>query len=626
MATLSLELHEELRTLFVDQFDPPFSGTVDEWAKENIDLPNGFFAVKGSFDVSISNYLRQPMADLTNPDVSQINCIAASQSGKSLLSQIYLPYVITQCPSPTMILAQTDEAAYELVEKRLRPIFDNCKPIRDMLSSNNLVVKKGGITLPLMPIRCVAAKESVLHGPTIQILIMDEAHLFDVGVIKKAKLRTTAFGKNKKIIIASTPGIEGDQLSKEDTGLSYTWGWRCPECKELQPYHWSKLLDNGVEAGKVGEDGNYAGICWDKVWIDKEAGTYDMDKTAATSKLYCEHCYNGLEDTDANRRYLNETGEYILLKDSGDHAVKTYNWCAFVNQKITFKEKAIEYMQAVKDKKANGQNLNLKTFIQQVLGQTYSPQKFVDQTQVLVSSFEPDAAWPEQVFKTLTVDYQQVWGMKFYTVCAFSPTEIRVLDHGFVLKWDDIAAIAEKYKIPPPAVGVDSGYNAKEVYAESFNRAKLMNFAKRAPEKVGWTCLKGDDRDEGYKHKMPNGEILIRYYSPMSKPAITNNQFTRLFEWSNSYVKNALYHIKEGKSTMKLVLPSPDPEFTKQMNSETLQEVIDAKTGLRKTRWKKMIDDNHYWDCICQAIVMCMMAGKFGEEPNRIGTDIQKNK
>ena len=51
------------------------------------------------------------------------------------------------------------------------------------------------------------------------------------------------------------------------------------------------------------------------------------------------------------------------------------------------------------------------------------------------------------------------------------------------------------------------------------------------------------------------------------------------------------------------------------MHSETIVEVIDSKTGLKKSRWEKIHDDNHIWDCMCMNIVLCMMAGKFGKTP-----------
>ena len=114
---LNPELHSELVDLFTDSFRPPFMGTVAEWCKTNVDLPMGFFSETGHFDVSISPYMVAPMRDLLDLDVTQINLSSAVQTGKSLIFQLYLCYVVNQRPGPTMILSQTDEMAKEMVSK-----------------------------------------------------------------------------------------------------------------------------------------------------------------------------------------------------------------------------------------------------------------------------------------------------------------------------------------------------------------------------------------------------------------------------------------------------------------------------------------------------------------------------
>lgn len=53
---ITAELQSELVDSFLNQFQPPFQGTVNEWASQNIDLQGGEFEPKGSFDVSVSSY------------------------------------------------------------------------------------------------------------------------------------------------------------------------------------------------------------------------------------------------------------------------------------------------------------------------------------------------------------------------------------------------------------------------------------------------------------------------------------------------------------------------------------------------------------------------------------------
>ena len=600
------KIKAELINSFVNSFEPPYTGSVDQWAHTYVEL-GANYAIMGKFDIDISKYLIEPFKDLRNNDITQINLIAATQTAKTLVSEIFIPFVIVNDAGPVLRLHQSDEMATMFVQTRLLPLLEKCKPVKAMLDHDRYSAKKSGINLPHMAIKIAGAKENVLHGQSVRYLLADECWLYDSNVIEKAKARTTAFGRNKKILLTSQPGLEGDQLDGENNGIEYTWGWQCPHCNNTQPYYWSKEKP----------DGSWAGIVWQKHYTTEESSSYDYQKTGDSARLQCYYCTGSVADTEANRRYLNDTGKYIITADKGDNHIHTYTWCAFVNQKITFKEKVIQYLQAIVQNRRYGTTDALRIFTQQVLGKPWRISAAIDQSKVLVQTFNPDAAWPDQVFRCIAVDYQKKYGMKFFVVAAFSRKEIRILEHGYVSKWDEIAALADKWKIPPPAIGVDSGYNAVEVYLESVNHGKIVKVGNKI-ERVGWTCMKGEDKDDGYYHKGPNDEKVLKYFSPLTRAAVNNNQFARLFRWGNFPIKNILFYIKEGKSDMKLILPTPDPDFSNQLNAEALQEVIDAKTGLKKLRWEKIHDDNHYLDCMAMAIVLCMMSGKFGEEPSKL--------
>ena len=107
--------------------------------------------------------------------------------------------------------------------------------------------------------------------------MMDEVWQYNEGVVEKAKARTTAFGNTKKIIISSQPGIEGDQLDKEHTGKLFEWQWKCPHCNAYQSYNWNIQKS----------DDSWAGMIWEKQYIDATSGSYDIERTAATAKLQC---------------------------------------------------------------------------------------------------------------------------------------------------------------------------------------------------------------------------------------------------------------------------------------------------------------------------------------------------
>jgi phage terminase large subunit GpA-like protein len=595
---MEIDIRNDLLQSFTDSFETPYTGSVYEWANENVDL-HANYAVTGRFNVYISKYLIQPFEDLKNKSVHQVNLVAATQTGKTLVSELFVPYIIINAAGPVLKLSQTDEMSNLFMDTRLIPLLEKCKPVKALLDYDRFSAKKGGVFLPHMSMKCAGAKESVLHGQSIRYLLADEVWLYDPDVMTKARARTTAFS-NKKILITSQPGIENDQLDNENRGLIYEWAWKCPDCNNYQSWHWSKEK----------EDGTWAGIIWDKKYLE-DSSSYDYERTGDTARLQCYHCSSSLVDNEENRRYLNDTGKYVLVKDNGDHKVHTYTWCAFVNQKISFKEKVIQYLQAVSTHKRYGTTDALRIFRQQVLGQPWKRNQPIDAAKVLTSAFNINEQWPEEILRCLTVDYQQKLGTKFYTVVAFSKTEIRVLEHSFCATWDQIAEVAKKFNIKAPAVAVDSGFNASEVYDQSVSRCEPIVVGRRILL-WGWSCLKGEGQHEdGFTHKAGDGRPIKKWYSPEIRVALNNNQFARLYLWANLPIKTMLAHIRDNKSDIKMVLPNTDADWERHMNSETLEWVQDAKTGLRTQRWVARHSDNHWLDCMCMALVMAHIRGVF---------------
>jgi phage terminase large subunit GpA-like protein len=591
---MEAKLQTSLVQSFLNSFEPPFNGEVYEWAHEYVDLPPNY-AVQGKFDINLSKYLIEPIKDLRNQDVTQVNLIAATQTGKTMASELFLPYVIVNDGGPVLKLHQTDDMAKTFVETRLIPLLERCPPVKAMLDNKRFSATITGINLPHMSIKMGGAKENILHGLTIRYLLADEVWLWDKDSITKAKARTTAYGTQKKVLITSQPGVEGDGLWDEMTGKIFEWAWKCPCCGNFQPYYWSKET----------ESGSWAGMVWDKKMLP-DSSSYDYEGTAETARLQCYYCTGSLTDTEANRRYLNDTGKYILTRDNGNPQCHTYVWPAAVNMKIPFKQMVIQYLQAITTHRRIGTTDGLRIFTQQVLGHFWRRSQPIEASKVLATAFNPDEKWPDELFRCIAVDYQKKNEVKYYVVCSFSQREIRVLDHSFCHKWEDVAALQTKWGVPSAGVMVDSGYNSDEVYRECCSHSQPIVFNRKVVL-YGWWALKGDGGHEYYNHKIGT-DTARRYFSPEIKASINNAQFARLIQWANLPIKNMLFHIREGNSDIKLVLPTKDPNFDEHLNAESL-EWIEDKTGVKAPRWIKHSDNNHWLDCMCMALVGASMRG-----------------
>jgi hypothetical protein len=97
--------------------------------------------------------------------------------------------------------------------------------------------------------------------------------------------------------------------------------------------------------------------------------------------------------------------------------------------------------------------------------------------------------WPEERFRLLCVDVQE--SELYFGVRGFDKDgNSRRLDFGKVVGHETIREIQEKWKIPNLQVGIDAGFNQREV-------------AKWAV-KYGWILMKGSDQRE-FIHSVGKG-------------------------------------------------------------------------------------------------------------------------
>lgn len=596
---------QEFNAAYAEALSPPWSGSVDEWCSQYVELPNAY-AIPGKFDVTYSPYLKQPFKDFRDPTIRMVNLYAATQCAKSLCAELFIPYVIVNDPGPMMRLHQSDEMAATFTETRLIPLLKACPPVKQLLAYNRFAATKRGINLPHMNIKIGSAKETLLHGMSLRYLLMDEVHLYDKGVVEKAIARTTAFAQRRKIIISSQPSESDSELAKyANAGLVYVWQWRCFKCGEYQNWEWNKLWPDKTS-------GSGYGVTWDKK-VDSDKN-YLMDETGATARLVCKSCRHEHADTQSNRRRLVDEGRYHCIKTDGDTGVRTYMWPGFVNPAITFKEKVVQYLQAKNKERFFGLADDLQTFYNQVLGVEWKKGERLEPSRILVQSYDTNAEWPEEGARFMTVDYQRANSIKYYLIRAWSDKgDSRLLAHGYVTNWDEIEALRVRWKVPIANVGVDSGYSSEEVYGESVKRGAPAQIGKMKVW-VGWTCLKGDGQKKEYLHK----DGVKRYYSQEIRgdPNFPMNSkyrglVARVYLWSNYSVKSILARLRDNQTHSKWVSNTQEQAYLDQLHSEVFD-------GL-KNRWVPKNEhnpNNHYWDLENMNLVMAMMLGCFASTPS----------
>ena len=599
------EIQDNLIDIFTD-VKAPFSGSINDWAKLHVNLPEGIYAQPGPVDFSTSPWLIEPLKAVQDPKVDMVIKIAARQTAKSATDEVTIPYWISQSPGPILRVHQDDEAASISVDTRLLPILRNCDEVAPLLPYAE--IKKGLIRFPNMFLRSAGDKESIGNSLTIRYLIMDEAHLYDVGLIQKFIGRTVAFIGRRKIIISSTPNEHGSELEKYYLqGNVYEWQWCCPSCKQFNQYN----------VHKQRPDGTYGGLNFVTI-LKPDNETTDIIESAKSTWLECFHCGHHVEDTLPNRRMLNNTGQYICIKNDGDPSIKCFTWPGFVNINQTFSSFIIQYLNA----KKMLTNEDMITFVtRDCLGRFFKADPTADHSKIMRGDYTPDPNDKDKDWvKIMTVDVQRTGLVKYYVIRAWNKNgnESKRLAFGICRSWDEVDEISKKWGVRIPCVGVDcgDGMTQSQVFQECIKHGKAEKYGNIFTYDR-WASLKGDQAIS-YSHGSGKDEVK-RYYKETQKgdPMFPIGHKLKVFSadlilWSNYSIKTILMQLRDNKLPgIKWLVDFKDQEYENQMYSEGLVYELDKRKGVTVPRWKNADGNNHFLDCEGMNLVMAIRANVF---------------
>jgi hypothetical protein len=603
-----LNQKNKLIDVFISNLRPLDNRPLWEWLEQNISLPNVYHP-QGAFHIDFYPYLKFPMLSLLDDNIKQINAASCVQAGKSMLQQLYIPYIIIENPGPVLMVHDTGDNAKKCAEERIIPLLRNNKDTKRLLDSQRFSARKSGVQLPHMTFRIGGPTESNLIGYSARVVLGDECWRwqadFHKDVFSKLKGRQLAYNATKKSIFSSQPDYEGSDWHKECMkGLWYEWGYTCPHCKKLQLYEWNGITKDEKEYGMI---------------FDKTKNN-DYNKKAASARLVCQYCFHEIHDTPLNRKALVSNGDYLLVHSGPDPSIHTYSWNQFVNISIPFRQIGMEYFEAVLQKRNEGLMTKHELFRQQIMGRFWKIGQQIETPKLFSSAYKSTEEWADETIRFLTIDVQQ--DFLYWLVRSWSNkvAESRLIDWGAVATFNEIEDIITKYKIDPLCIGIDSGANTREVYKESCQRAKVKVLPNGKRILCQWTCLRGDgglsplSPRKFYKHKIEeNGRVIeidrlystLQYVDPQwsadSKFKILKAQ---LYNWSNLSIKLILQKLRDNKLPFAWKTNErADNTYISQMFSEELSK----KTG----RFEKISDKNHIWDLECEQLVMSLLAGAY---------------
>ncbi len=256
-----------------DALLPPRDISVSQWADENVVLTGSGSAERGQWHTR--PYQREPMNVLSpGHPCKQVVLMSAAQMLKTSIMVNFLGFIADVDPGPTLVVEPRSEDAKALSKDRVAPLFRHSPSLRGKLAavksrdSNNTAMHKvfsngsGHITFT------GAISPSGLAMRPIRFLLLDEIDRYPASAgsegdpVSLAMQRTGEFEHNKKVIMCSTPTIDGESRIQAAwlTSDQREYFVPCPKCNHFQILVFSDGTDGGL-VWPEGEPENAAYCC-----------------------------------------------------------------------------------------------------------------------------------------------------------------------------------------------------------------------------------------------------------------------------------------------------------------------------------------------------------------------------
>jgi hypothetical protein len=525
------------------------------WAAENVSL-SAPLTKTGPFDVSISRQFIDPFHALQNDRVREVNILAPVRDGKSLIAEIWLPWLIVNNPGPFRWVFQDDQAAVDQERQRSIKTLQSVPCLRDFVPLNTTELNN----VAGMVVRIDGPSTKKLQSRGYQNMVIDEPWQYKRGAINEAKGRQGDFVKllnNKFVCISQGGETNSDWDAQFKSGLIHEWNVPCQGCGQWIEPRWSGFRPDGSRCGMV----------WDEY---KDArGFWNTDRAAATARYICHHCGFAHVDTPRLKTDWNNNGKYIAEQADKSEKKVSYHWTGIITYPWT--ELVDLFLQAMNQFKS-GSPTALIQFFQKRMAEHSSEQTVHESNRSFArQKYEVQSEWDMEDGRLLTIDKQQE-GLYWWVVCAWSGRAggvCRRLGFGKAQGESELKEIQDRYKVPSNHVLVDSGYHPKGaggVYAMCI-RNDWISIKGVGSVKDGRTKI------EGFWHTEDIGGgktiRILRTYAELDygDPETGTGERANLIKFSTDHIADRLDGLI---SSGQWIEPEgdDDPDYKRQMSAE----------------------------------------------------------
>ena len=392
---------------------PPEDISVSEWAKRYRQLDSATSAIPGPWNNTTTPYLVGIMDEFNNYTTDEIIFCKPTQVGGTEAMMNMIGYIISQDPSPTMVVYPTDKIAQWTSRNRIQPMIrlspDLAKRYDD--KSELLELQLDGMFVSLVGSKSPAG----LATKPIRFLFLDEVDKYpgaskkEADPIKLAKERTKTF-HNKKIYMTSTPTVKTGHIweAKEGADCEKHFFVPCPHC------------------------GEYIELKFSNVRFPKGEGMTYEDR-AELANYVCQEC--GCIITDADKGTMLKKGEWRTVRQKAETPQSVAFWInTLYSPFVRFADVAREFLKSKDDPE------ELQNFTNSWLAEAWEETKLktdadlVRERQTEVDEFIVPA-WAKMI--TAGVDVQET--SLYYSIMAWGDfLTSQLITRGQALSFEEI--------------------------------------------------------------------------------------------------------------------------------------------------------------------------------------------
>lgn len=576
-------------------FTPKDRRPIYEWAAEHVELFPPLTKT-GLFDVSGSRQMIGPLEALQDDHVREVNIRAPVRSGKTLIGDLWLPWLIQNAPGPFRWVFQDDAAAKDQCELRTWPILAAIPEIAAMMPANRHKNRTQEIILPGMPIHVKGPALGLLQSRGWQYMVVDEPWQYKAGRIAEIKGRMGDFVKmgTDKSLWISQAGVEEDDWDEQlKRGIMHEWAVACLGCaKHFLPI-WTGTRP----------DGSKWGMRWDT--HKTEGGLWIIERALPTVRFECEHCGFIHIDSGRTKAEWNRTGLCQVEATEKPRARKSYHWTAIIDYPWT--NLVDLYLQAINAYK-NGTVHALISFFQKYMAENRSERTVLEGSESFSrTAYVVTSEWEFEDRRFMTVDRQDE-DVYWVTARAWSRRkggETRRLWWGRCFSPSDIEERREELKIRSNHVLIDSGY-----------RPKGDNGVYAACVRYGWIAVKGDD-EPFFWHPRRGGGRVRRSYAPLSwgdpesgGAGQGRGKQARLIRFSAPEMAERVKQLMRDEKWIEPKVETSSQrekeleiEYSEQMRAEYKKKLVNERTHKVEWIWVCPSGNNHAFDCAKEQVL-----------------------